>query len=365
MVGSGCLVTGNYLEYRGTGTVTGAGDEPVVVTNNGSLHLDHLVIYGQVGHVVGLQNHTSVHIGKIEIEDDGVTTGSAPESIVRTRVSNTAGGRCYIGSVTGRMRAGHLIQLNTGTLDYVTIRNVDIDWIYDAATAATLSQWGIFTSCKGFDFRDWRVKIIDEDDALTTEIFQMQGPTTNLTKKSFWKNIKVEITNADEITPSAGVFYGVNLANSYIYVEGAEWMANLGPRVRELGWGNGLPNSANAIPSVGTWRQGQILYNRLPAAAGTIGWSGTKEGTFSSATDATGDTDGSTAVITGMTDTSDFFVGQYVTVSLGFASATEPYQIRAITATTMTLELNSNSSQTNVTVATIDPVFKTFGTIAA
>lgn len=69
------------------------------------------------------------------------------------------------------------------------------------------------------------------------------------------------------------------------------------------------------------------------------------------ATDATGDTDGSTAVITGMTDTSDFEAGDFVTVSAGFHSATFPFEILLLTSTTMTLSANSNSMQTNVTVA--------------
>ena len=122
---------------------------------------------------------------------------------------------------------------------------------------------------------------------------------------------------------------------------------------------------ATAIPAEGTHEIGTTVYDDAPAASGTEGWICTKEGTFSAATDPDGDTDGSTAVITGITDTSDFLVNEYVTVSAGFASASEPYKILALTSTTMTLELNSNSSQTNVTIATVDPVFKTFGVIAA
>ena len=106
-----------------------------------------------------------------------------------------------------------------------------------------------------------------------------------------------------------------------------------------------------------------IIWNTGAAASGKIGWVCTGSGTFSAATDATGDTDGSTAVITGMTDTSDFAVGEFVTVSAGFAAG--PIEILAITSTTMTLASNSTSSQTNVTVATVDPVFKAFGVIDA
>ena len=121
----------------------------------------------------------------------------------------------------------------------------------------------------------------------------------------------------------------------------------------------------SAAPTGGTWAQGDVVYDTTPSASSFIGWVCTASGTFSAATDATGDPDGSTAVIPGMTDTSDFAVGEFVTVSAGFPSSVTPYRILALTASSVTLEINSNSSQTNVTVATPDPVFKTWGVTSA
>lgn len=112
-----------------------------------------------------------------------------------------------------------------------------------------------------------------------------------------------------------------------------------------------------AAPTTGTWQEGRVLPHATPAGASSPGWVCTESGTFSAATDATGDTDGSTAVITGMTDTSDFYVGQYVSVSAGFPS-TGPYMIKAKTSTTMTLDTASDSSQSNITVDTPNPEFK-------
>lgn len=116
--------------------------------------------------------------------------------------------------------------------------------------------------------------------------------------------------------------------------------------------------STTADPTAGTFRSGDILHNYAPTTYGS--WSQktcTTSGTYSSATDSTGDTDGSTAVITGMTDTSDFHEGEYVTVSAGFPSATTPYKIMAKTSSSLTLSTNSTSAQSNVTVATPDPVW--------
>jgi hypothetical protein len=68
------------------------------------------------------------------------------------------------------------------------------------------------------------------------------------------------------------------------------------------------------------------------------------------AVDATGDPDGSTGLITGLADTSDFNVGDRVTVSDGFPSTTDGYKVTALAATTMTLDTLSTSSATDVTI---------------
>lgn len=108
-------------------------------------------------------------------------------------------------------------------------------------------------------------------------------------------------------------------------------------------------------------RGGPLNLSRFFIADGTVFTdqtvsciAGTANGMYllpSIATDATGDTDGSTAVITGMTDTSDFFVGETVEVSAGFAT-TGPYTIVSKTATTMTISVNSNAAVNNITVHT-------------
>lgn len=66
--------------------------------------------------------------------------------------------------------------------------------------------------------------------------------------------------------------------------------------------------------------------------------------------DSTGDTDGSTGVITGMTDTGNFKVGMYATVSNGFPNNDVGYKILAVTGSSITLELNSDSAENNITV---------------
>lgn len=119
-----------------------------------------------------------------------------------------------------------------------------------------------------------------------------------------------------------------------------------------------------AVPTTGSYRWGAKIWKTDVAAGGSPGWVCTESGTYSAATDNTGDTDGSTNVITGMTDTSDFFVGEYVDVSAGFAG-TGPYLVVSKTATSLTLDTNSNAAQANITVNTSDPVWKALANVAA
>ncbi len=118
-----------------------------------------------------------------------------------------------------------------------------------------------------------------------------------------------------------------------------------------------------AAPGDGTGRLGDQVWKTNPSSGTTPGWMCTHSGTFSAATDNTGDTDGSTAVITGMTDTSDFAAGNYVDVSAGFPT-TGPYRIVNLTATTMTLDTASNAAASNITVDTSDPVWTAMANLA-
>lgn len=81
--------------------------------------------------------------------------------------------------------------------------------------------------------------------------------------------------------------------------------------------------------------------------------------TYTAFTDATGDTDGSTAVITGLTSTAGFSLGGIVTVTAGFPAVV--LTVIGKTATTLTLDVASTSVGTNVTVAQAKPVWNWVG----
>lgn len=121
--------------------------------------------------------------------------------------------------------------------------------------------------------------------------------------------------------------------------------------------------SESAAPIAGTAKIGDIIWNSIPISGQPAGWMCTHSGTFSAATDNTGDTDGVTGVITGMTDTSDFTIGDYVDVSAGFPT-TGPYGILSKTTTTITIDTPSNAIANNITVDTSDPIWTAMANLA-
>lgn len=93
------------------------------------------------------------------------------------------------------------------------------------------------------------------------------------------------------------------------------------------------------------------------------GWQCVGKGTVAAPSyEATGNTDGSTSVITGLSNVSNVYVGDFVKVSGGFPSYIAPYQVIGKTATTLTLDMSSSSIQA-VTVTLCAPAFKIEGSL--
>jgi len=103
-----------------------------------------------------------------------------------------------------------------------------------------------------------------------------------------------------------------------------------------------------------TWEQGDTLYNILPATGQPKGWVCTKTGTFGAFSEAGTTTSGS-PIVTGLTDTSDIYVGDFIDATAGFATLTI-LRVIAKTSTTITVDRNANASGA-VTLSTTDPVW--------
>lgn len=115
---------------------------------------------------------------------------------------------------------------------------------------------------------------------------------------------------------------------------------------------------ATAVPRAGTWVRGQIIWNASPSSGATPGWVCTQSGSFISWGTYTGNTDGSTGVITNVSTPFDAdLLGGYISVSAGFLTR-GPFKVLDYTSNTITVDANSNAAQTGVNLANMEPVFK-------
>ena len=165
----------------------------------------------------------------------------------------------------------------------------------------------------------------------------------------------------------SGVTQSLLTGNYFSGVKGTVSDASTSKKLAQ-GYSGGSGNTVAwmaAVPTTGTWKQGDVIWNTGAAAAASPGWLCVTSGTFSAFTDNTGDTTNGSAVITGMTSTTGLSAGDYVTLSAGFAS-TGPHRVESIdSATSITVSVNSNATTSNITVSTPDPVFKTQAVLAA
>ena len=248
--------------------------------------------------------------------------------------------------------------------DNVVIKGNIIDGCYAGIWAqGSVGNWGY---C---EISDNTIRNCVNQGAQTTTV----GIQVNLTNTTF---DEIVITNNKLMNDAALMTLGITLSNSGgsfdTIVCGGNYFKNVGAIYTETAivengttrYGSEALGNFSAAPTTGTWTKKQHVINQTPSASNEPGWVCITSGTFGTATDSTGDTDGSTAVITGMTDTSDFAIGSFVTASAGFAVLTDLLVV-AKTATTLTVSRASNSVQTNITVSTDDPVFKAMASLAA
>jgi len=114
-----------------------------------------------------------------------------------------------------------------------------------------------------------------------------------------------------------------------------------------------------AVPTTGTWTQGDVRWKSDVAAGGSPGWMCVTNGTFSAAS-TTGDITTGTTALT-VASASGFAVGDYITI----AGVTGIKRITAISGTAVTIDSNADATVTGAAVATPDPVFKAMANVAA
>lgn len=240
------------LDYYGT-------NEPVVCTAAApaKLTIDRLHNFGTG--IIGFDNAT----GDVEFGD--VYLGPNVGSIMRTRSGNTASGSVKIQKITGVFTGSSLWDFSTGTLEYLSISDMDVTFNYDAAVSGPITSWARYTGCKSFNFGLLNIKIVDVNDVLTgSDFFQFLGPTTNLTYRSFVNRLNISLFNSDEVTQSAAAVRASELFSSdIIHVENGRVQVNVEPYLREVSddtVANGIVIIGSAAPTLGTWRRGQVVW---------------------------------------------------------------------------------------------------------
>lgn len=293
------VVSGSTSETNTVGTII-AGDG---VTDNGiyflggilsvgSLHYygnnEPFVVKGGAGdklYIGYCKNNAGASVGTggiAGIEDGGdlsvdhYEVGPNVASIFRTRSSQTASGNVRFGLITGDFTGVTLWSISTGTIENLTIDNMDITYRYDAAVSGPTSSWADFSACKAFNFGRLRIRIIDVNDALTSSAsrFTMRAPTTNLANDSFVGGIITTIEKGSDGTDSPALMRGVSFFGSTLtHVENA-YVERSGPFIREVAQDqhfSGIVFDSTSAPSAGTYRAGQIVYVNAPAAGDPIG----------------------------------------------------------------------------------------------
>lgn len=164
---------------------------------------------------------------------------------------------------------------------------------------------------------------------------------------------KTTITNSNSISPILGDLI-VNSGVALPTLHGNNFDAT-------TTYKNPTISFANALPTTGTYLNGDTIYNNSPAANGFVGWICTIAGTLGTLSNVTANTTASSSTITVNSPTS-LKVGDYLNIT-GDGSANR--RIVAISGTTITLSSNVSATLTAATVNYGQPIFKTFGAISA
>lgn len=252
------------FEYAGA-------DEPIV-SSGSSVSIGTAIITKAGNSAIGVENSGDMKIGTLILKNDGIL------QILKTRVGNTASGQIFIGQVLGEFTGNSLINCTIGTIDYLSMPSVDVQYNWSSATSGALSQWCRLDSCIGFNVGPWNIRVIDTSGNTVSGQFEFVAPTTNLAKISFAKGIDVAFYQSDKITPSSGGDMRIfNFAASLVRASGMRWQSNIGPYGKPVTYG--APNTTNGLPAVGTWRVGERLFRNPPVVGQPKSWVCTVAGT--------------------------------------------------------------------------------------
>lgn len=249
-----------------------AGSDEPIVSSGSSVSIGTATITKAGNAAIGVQNSGDIKIGMLILKNEGIA------QILKTRTGNTASGQIFIGSIIGEFTGNSLISCTVGTIDFLSIPLMDVQYNWASAVSGALSQWCRLDGCKGFNIGLWNIRVIDTSGDTVSGQFEFVAPTTSLAKISFARDIDVVIYQSDKVTlSSSGDMRMFNFAQSLIRTSGIRWQVNIGPYGKTVTYGQ--PNTTNAIPTTGTWQVGERLFRNPPVVGQPKSWVCTVAGT--------------------------------------------------------------------------------------
>lgn len=266
-----CADNGLYCSQPGlfsVGTIRYSGtDEAVVFINGANASVGTLIVDKAANAAVSIADCGIVEIGTVIVRS-GATGG-----VAKTRDENVSSETLRIDSIRGEYTGGTPFYFNAGAVSHIDIGQINLVYIYDAALAGSIGSWARFNAASSVNIGAANIFVIDKNNALSgANSFVATFPAA-LSRPSYVGCFNVSILNADRTTLSAAIFQGKNLIQPLMTLGAGFIQANSGPNLRErtpIQPTNGI--YANALPTVGTWKQGQVLWRAYPAAGGSPGW---------------------------------------------------------------------------------------------
>jgi len=246
----------NNIRYKGQ-------DEPIVVIG-GDLNVSTAIVESGFNTAIAVDNCGDVYIGHLILRGGGV------EGLFKNRDVNSVKS-LTIGRISGEMTGNGLCYMGRGTTGFMTIGEIDLTYYHTAGKA--IGSWAYFTSCQGFNISKANIRIVDTTDLLTSsDIFRCYFPTSP-SKLSTVGEFNVHIVKADGVTLSDAQFYGQSLIHPNVSISKGLLRTNSGPYLEKIR--PDVPNDrlyATVLPTLGTWKRGQVLWRGYPSAAGSPGW---------------------------------------------------------------------------------------------
>lgn len=286
----------NSQSYNQFGTISSVDcrDNGAYFVGPGSKASVGTILYEGDDNAIGFRHGASPTIGQVLIQRSGATSlffGDCGDvtigDIIVTdnnnpilHLNNANTGHIKINSIKGKLRNSAVIAMpaDFGSVKYLTIGSLDVQTHLDAGYTGSTRSICRIDAAKGINLGDIKFDVYLEGYVPTTPFYFVLNPA--LEYPSFIDRLRFAVWEADQVTPSTGQGAFVQYAGGQEKLRLAEGVLNNINYLRPYSWGAFQVNRlvAQAIPTAGYWRRGELLWSDVPTAA-LRGWVCTASGT--------------------------------------------------------------------------------------